>query len=629
MKILQIGAGSMGKRRIRNLFALGFKDVIGFDLREDRRNEVAERYHISTIDKLTPDILSERDIFIISTPPDRHLEYMWLAVQHGKPAFVEASVIKKGIDDLLRTSKEKNILIAPSCTFRFHPSIKVIKEIVSTGKYGKISNFIYYMGQYLPDWHPWENIKDFYAGKRETSASREMVPFELTWLLDITGMPEEVFSLYGKTHDMGVDIDDTYNINLRFDGFLGTMAVDVVSRFATRSLILNLEMAQIRWNWEEKVVKLYDADKGNWIYFYEPEGQRIEDGYNKNIIEEMYVEEINTFINAVRGIKPFPNTLYDDINILTILEKAEQTNHGIAINSPTPQLLNSSTPQLNTGIKLYKRAKKIIPGGTQLLSKRPEMFLPGQWPSYYSRCKGAEVWDMDGNKFIDMSICGVGSTILGYADQDVDNAVKKAVEMGTMCTLNCPEEVELAELLSELHPWSDMVRFARGGGEAMAVAIRIARAATGREKIAFCGYHGWHDWYLSANIADDKNLDRQLLTGLKPAGVPVSLKKTAIPFNYNKSEELDEIAGEYGKEIAAIVMEPVRHYEPDEGFLQLIRKTADRIGAVLIFDEVTSGWRMNVGGIHLIYEVNPDIAVFAKGISNGYPMAAIIGIRDV
>ena len=283
----------------------------------------------------------------------------------------------------------------------------------------------------------------------------------------------------------------------------------------------------------------------------------------------------------------------------------------------------------HTGIDLYKQAKKIIPGGTQLLSKRPELFLPGQWPAYYTKCKGVEVRDLDGNEFIDMSICGVGACILGYADPDVNRAVKDAIDSGTMCTLNCPEEVELAELLCELHPWADMVRFARGGGEAMSVAVRIARAATGRDRVAFCGYHGWHDWYLAANLADDSNLDGQLLPGLAPAGIPRSLQATAIPFNYNQPESLDVLVREHGERLAAIVMEPVRHSEPEAGFLEYVRETADRTGAVLIFDEVTSGWRMNAGGIHMLYDLNPDIAVFAKGISNGYPMAAIIGISPV
>jgi glutamate-1-semialdehyde aminotransferase len=284
---------------------------------------------------------------------------------------------------------------------------------------------------------------------------------------------------------------------------------------------------------------------------------------------------------------------------------------------------------MSKGLDLYKKAKKLIPGGTQLLSKRPEMFLPELWPSYYSRCKGVEVTDLDGNVYIDMSINGVGACILGAGDPDVDKAVIEAIKKGTMSTLNAPEEVELAELLIELHPWAEMVKFARTGGEAVAIAIRIARAATGRDKIVFCGYHGWHDWYLSANLANEKNLDGQLLPGLVPAGVPRSLKGTAIPFEYNKPEQLDKIVEESGNEIAAIIMEPVRHNEPEEGFLEHVRNTVTKIGAVLIYDEVTSGWRMNVGGIHLLYGVNPDMAVYGKAMGNGYPMGAVIGKIEI
>ncbi len=281
----------------------------------------------------------------------------------------------------------------------------------------------------------------------------------------------------------------------------------------------------------------------------------------------------------------------------------------------------------NRGALLWDKAKGLIPGGTQLLSKRSEMFLPDQWPSYYSKAKGVEVWDLDGKKYTDMSIMGVGACILGYADNDVNAAVHGAVDKGSISTLNCPEEVDLAELLLKLHPWAGMVRYAKTGGEAMAVAVRIARAHTGKDVVAFCGYHGWHDWYLAANLADNKNLDGQLLPGLEPKGVPRGLKGTALPFNYNMLGELEHIVEKH--DIGVIVMEPLRHHEPEPGFLAGVRKIADEIGAVLIFDEVTSGWRMNVGGVHALYKVIPDIAVYGKAMSNGYSMAAVVGKKEV
>jgi glutamate-1-semialdehyde aminotransferase len=282
-----------------------------------------------------------------------------------------------------------------------------------------------------------------------------------------------------------------------------------------------------------------------------------------------------------------------------------------------------------TGQKLWRRAKQIIPGGGQLLSKRSEMFLPDQWPSYYSRASGCEVWDLDHNKYLDFSIMGIGGCVLGYADRDVDAAVRRATEKGVASTLNAPEEVKLAEALLELHPWAQMVRYARSGGEATAVAVRIARAHTGRELVAFCGYHGWMDWYLSANLAGSKTLDGHLLPGLEPRGVPRGLTGTLLPFRFNRPEELEEIVKRHGKRLAAIVMEPLKGTEPESRFLARVRDLADRARAVLIVDEVSMGWRITEGGAHRAYGLKPDMAVFAKAMGNGYAMAAIIGTRRV
>jgi glutamate-1-semialdehyde 2,1-aminomutase len=276
-----------------------------------------------------------------------------------------------------------------------------------------------------------------------------------------------------------------------------------------------------------------------------------------------------------------------------------------------------------------RRILKRIPGGTQLLSKRPEQFAPGQWPRFYSRARGFSVWTTDGRKFTDMSTSGIGTCTLGFADEDVNSAVHDAIDRGTMSSLNCREDLELADLLVDLHPWADQVRFARTGGEAMSIAVRLARATTGRSVVAFCGYHGWHDWYLAANIANGRDLDGHLLPGLEPAGVPVELRSTAVPFEYNSLDNLEQVVSTQGKRLAAIVMEPVRGTEPAPGFLAGVRAIADRMGAVLIFDEVTSGLRVASSGIHMTLGVVPDIAVLAKSIGNGYPMAAVLGTAAV
>lgn len=290
-------------------------------------------------------------------------------------------------------------------------------------------------------------------------------------------------------------------------------------------------------------------------------------------------------------------------------------------------IIRNEGSTIGTGQKLWKRAKQVIPGGNMLLSKRAEMFLPGLWPAYFSKAKGCKVWDLDGNEYIDMSIMGIGTNTLGYGHPEVDAAVMQTVSAGNMSTFNCPEEVYLAEKLIEMHPWADMVRLARSGGEANAIAIRIARAASGKDNVAICGYHGWHDWYLSANLSDDKSLDGHLLPGLEPKGVPHNLKGTVFPFHYNNFSELEALVN--SQDIGVIKMEVVRNMDPEDNFLLKVRKLATDRNIVLIFDECTSGFRETFGGLHKKYEVEPDMAMFGKALGNGYAITATIGRREV
>ena len=280
--------------------------------------------------------------------------------------------------------------------------------------------------------------------------------------------------------------------------------------------------------------------------------------------------------------------------------------------------------------KLQKYAKKIIPGLSQLFGKRPDLYLPGgNWPTYYKKAKGIEVWGVDNKKYNDFTMVGIGTSVLGYSDSDMNKAAIKAINSSSMNTLNPPEDIELAELLIKLHPWADSVRYARTGGETMSVAIRIARAYTGKDNILFCGYHGWHDWYLSANIKSSKSLNQHLLKGLKPLGVPKGLRGTVIPFKFNSFDELEKIVKKNSKNCAAIVLEPCRETLPSIKYLKELKRISKKSKCVLIFDEITSGWRLNTGGIHMKLGVYPDLAIFGKTIANGIPMGAIIGKKKI
>lgn len=323
MKFLIIGLGSMGKRRVRNLQAISAGTILGVDLLPDRRREVEKTYGIQTFDSLKNVPIDSVDAIIVSTPPAAHDFGIQFAIDHKKPVFVEASVVLGTLVRLNALANKKRVLVCPSCTMRFHPAIKIIKQLVQGGTYGDITNFSYHMGQYLPDWHPWEKLTDTYTSKKETGGAREMVAFEFTWITDIIGYPQIVRGVYGKTFPMGIDIDDTYAISVRSGRILGTAIFDVVARYATRRLVLNMQLGQILWSWDEPLVRIYDAKQRVWKKKLFPLGTSAR-GYNKNITEDMYIEEMKAFIAAIKRKKTFPNTLADDILVLKLIQTVER-----------------------------------------------------------------------------------------------------------------------------------------------------------------------------------------------------------------------------------------------------------------------------------------------------------------
>lgn len=284
---------------------------------------------------------------------------------------------------------------------------------------------------------------------------------------------------------------------------------------------------------------------------------------------------------------------------------------------------------ISKSLALQDKAARIIPGMTQLLSKRPDMFSRGVWPGYFRKAKGVEIEDLDGNHYLDFSIGGIGATVLGYADDEVNTAVMRVIDDGSASSLNPPEEVMLAEKMLELHGWAEMARFARSGGEAMAMAVRIARAATGKDTIIFCGYHGWEDWYLAANVGTENALGEHLISGLYPNGVPRKLAGTALPFRFNDPDSFNEAVRHAGNDLAAVIMEPCRNYLPAPEFMALIHQTTRNLRIPLIMDEISAGFRICCGGAHLELGWQPDVAVFAKALGNGFPISAVIGKKWV
>jgi predicted dehydrogenase len=322
VKALVIGLGSMGRRRVRCLRTLGVQAIAGYDPRADRRAQAGQECGIEVRESLAAEDLSAFDVVVISTPPDQHHTAIAWSVAAVKPCFVEASVIRDPLPALAAQAAQRGVLVAPSCTLRFHSAIREITQIVRSRRYGKVCNFSYHCGQYLPDWHPWEQVSDYYVSNPATGGAREIVPFELTWMVDAFGWPEQVQGLKMRTADVGAPIDDTYAALLRFDGFVGSLVVDVVARQAVRKLTLNFEQASLAWDWDSGVVRVWEADPGRLVELHQPRSSA-HAGYHQNIGEAMYIAEVDAFLAAAQGRGTFPHSLQDDIRVLGLLEQIE------------------------------------------------------------------------------------------------------------------------------------------------------------------------------------------------------------------------------------------------------------------------------------------------------------------
>ena len=368
--------------------------------------------------------------------------------------------------------------------------------------------------------------------------------------------------------------------------------------FKQGQLVSKIDLSDLRWTVDEPIdFKLIEKIYSE-LYPNNP-------GFTTN--------EILSFLDKNPEYKSYNTQINRDEGLARSLKQDEKS------------FVSNGPRNIEKSLSYQKRAQKVIPNMGQLLSKRPDQFSLGVWPGYYSKAKGAHVWDLDGNKYLDMSIGGIGATVLGPADEDVDRAVIESINHGSASSLNCPEEVEVAELLISHHPWAEMVRFAKTGAEIASMAIRIARAYSNKDLVAFCGYHGWHDWYLSLNLHGENELNEHLLQGLSAMGVPKCLKGSTVAFRYNHEEDFKKMIETHGKNLGAIIMEPIRNDFPNDGFLEMVREAANELDIPLIFDEISAGYRICCGGSHLKLKVEPDMAIFAKAIANGYPLAAVIG----
>tara|TARA_B110000037_G_scaffold32810_1_gene39605 strand:- start:5716 stop:7734 length:2019 start_codon:yes stop_codon:yes gene_type:complete len=383
-----------------------------------------------------------------------------------------------------------------------------------------------------------------------------------------------------------------------------------VEIFSRKTLSLTFKNAYLDYD-KEHVTPYIKREKIFNIYNY---------SQNKNYSDIRITLDTRQDLKKIKTVLNYfsPRLDFKFLDILKIPKKIMQS-----------LLLNRvSNYEMTNGEKMWKKAKEIIPDGNMFFSKRPELFLKKSWPTYYSKAKGCYIWDLDKIRYIDCSYMGIGTNLLGYANKNIDNKVIDSIKNSNMSTLNSSEEVFLADKLLNLDKWAGGVKFARTGGEANLIALRIARSYNKKYKVIFCGYHGWHDWYLSSNLKNKKNLDKHLISNLKIEGVPRYLKNSTYSFTYNDFDSLKKIIDKE-KDIGVLIMEVTRNILPKKNFLNKIRNICTNKNIVLIFDECTSGFRETVGGIHQKFGVNPDIAIYGKAIGNGYAINPIVGKKEI
>lgn len=615
MRIVVVGLGSMGKRRVRNLRALGVSDIGGVDVREDRRREAAERYGIQTAERLESALQQKTDAVVISLPPDLHVAWALEAIRAGCPFFTEASVVLEGMRELREASRRAGVLGVPSCTMRYYWGPRRLRKVVGDGAIGQPWTWIYHSGQYLPDWHPWEPILSYYVSKRATGACREIVPFEMVWLTDLFGPVDAVMADLAKRSNLPADIDDVYQLMVRHaSGVRGLLMVDVLARSPVRQIRILGSEGVAEWDAGPKRLRVYSAATKQWTE--EVEGrQTVEAGYVNP--EEPYVEEMADFLRCVReGCAP-PYTLDDDIRNLEILAAAEESHRrGASVRvSPSPTMPPDRKAP-GEGQRLRERAHRLIPGGCHTYSKGDDQF-PRNAPPLLVGGKGCRVWDPDGREYLDWGM-GLRSVILGHAFEPVLEAVRRELQSGSNFTRPSPREGELAEVLTELIPCAEMAKFAKNGSDVTSAAVRLSRAYTGRELIARCGDHPFFsvdDWF----IGDTE----------RNAGIPKRIREMTLRFSYNDADSLERLFREHPGLIACVILEPATTSEPRDGFLSRVRALCDREGAVLIFDEIITGFRWHVRGGQSLFGVTPDLATFGKAMANGFSVSALVGKREI
>lgn len=623
MKFAVIGCGSIGRRHLANLMALRAGDVAVCDIDSSRVEEAATAFGVRGF-RVTDDVLAwGPDGVVVCTPTHQHVPVALAAIAAGAHVFVEKPLAASldGVAALERRAASAGRAVLVGCNMRFHPGITHLKRALDSGLLRSPLVFRAHFSHSLPNWRPGRDYRLLYSARRSQGGGIVMeAVHEIDYLRWLGGEVTAVEAIGGRFSALEIDSEDLALLLLRFSaGGAGLVHLDYLRPVKSRGCEVIGEEGLLSWTSEGKTpervrVACYSSATGAWEELYRT------DDYDAN---EMYRAELQHFLDCVAGNS---RPLLDVPGGRRVLELAlaaraqveEAMSAGEAGPTGMAPRADGSIPvtprPLVASEAFAARARAVIPSLSQTFSKGPTQYVQGVAPMFLRRGQGARVWDVDGNEYIDYPM-GLGPVILGHNYPAVTDAVTRQLREGVSFTLPHPLEVEVAEQLVEMIPCAEMVRFGKNGSDATAGAVRVARAYTDRDLIACCGYHGWQDWYVG--------------TTTRSRGVPDAVRRLTIPFQYNDIASLERVFAEHPGRIAAVILEPIGVVEPSNGFLQRVAEITRREGALLVFDEVVTGFRLALGGAQEYFGIVPDIGCFGKGMANGFPIAAVVGRREI
>ncbi|MCP4594357.1 MAG: aminotransferase class III-fold pyridoxal phosphate-dependent enzyme [bacterium] len=634
MRVVVVGMGSIGRRHLGNLRRLSdATEILAVDPDPQARAWADAHGAVAVFESLEDALLQRADAAVLCTPTGLHLEGLSRCVADRVPVYVEkpiAARVQPALLHVLREADASCCTIVVGANLRYMPGAAELTGLLREKRLGRLVGIHAHAGAYLPEWRPNRELRDYRqsysANPNEGGAMLDFV-HEFDLMRWWGGEVQTVSALIRHASDLQIEAEDVADVLLKFaSGATGTLHVDYLERVPRRFIQLLFTEGRAIWDVIAQKVEVVDAAGEVTTPVDLPD-------YD---IDHCYQDALGDFLRAIGdlGQARCVQTGWDGAAALALVDAARasaETSRWVEVRQPSSHqdrgsAGNAGAPEAAAAVSRtggtslacsqtwLERARRVIPSATQTLSKGPAQFVQGVAPVYLQRGQGCRVWDVDGRDYLDWAMA-LGPMILGYGDPDVDAAVTRQLGDGPTFSLMHPLEVEVAELLTEVIPSAEMVRFLKTGSGANSAAVRIARAYTGREVIATCGYHGWHDW--SAGTLPMKR------------GVPEGVRRDVIEFAYNDIELLERCFAERPGEIAAVVMEPMCLEWPRDDFLHRVRDLAHARGALFVLDEVITGFRWAMGGAQAYFDVTPDLSVFGKALANGLPLAAVVGRREV